>query len=449
MSGPSDRGRVFRYLGFDVDPGKRQLTCDYALDDRRFQETVLFPGGGDWDAPAVAEAARLVFLLAGISYYKTAAPPVIDLGDFAVTDIERDFLRSFYVDGLGEFAYRSDRLSWSDLHDLQITGPSADRTPVAYRPAPGRPLVPFGGGIDSITTVDLVASRTADAALFILNRPGDRFEAIERPAAITGLPVVRAERILDDQVLRSRELGFFNGHVPVTGILSSIAVMAAILDGRDAVVMSNEWSSSSPTVEVDGYAVNHQYSKSMSFETDLRRYLAGTIGEGLAYFSALRPFTELQIAQRFAQLTDYLGTFRSCNRAFHIDSALRLDYWCGECDKCCFIDLILAPFLGEPALRAIFHGREPLADPALTGKFETLAGQSLDTKPWECVGDVTECQAAVLLASERHDRTGNRILTTLAGRLRDLNIQPPIEELMSPVGTHFIPRRYATDDLLV
>jgi UDP-N-acetyl-alpha-D-muramoyl-L-alanyl-L-glutamate epimerase len=443
------RGQVFRYLGFTLDPAARQLTCDYAVDGRRFREKIVFPGGGDWAAPAVTEAARLVFLLAGVSYYKTAVPPVIDLGDHAVTDRERDFLRSFYIDGLGEFAYRSDRLGWSDLHDLRIVGPSAKRTPATYLPKEGRPLVPFGGGVDSITTVDLVAERATDTALFILNRPGDRFEAIERPAAITGLPIVRAERTLDDQVLRSRELGFFNGHIPVTGILSSIAVMAAVLEGRDAVVMSNEWSASSPTVVVDGYPINHQYSKSMAFETGLREYLAGAIGNRLAYFSALRPFTELRIARRFAQLPDYHGTFRSCNRAFHIDSARRLDYWCGECDKCCFIDLILAPFLDEPALRRIFHDREPLANPALLDKFDSLIGLSRDTKPWECVGDVTECQAATLLAAQRPDRAGNRLLAALAGKLREQGIAPPVDELMNPVGTHFIPRRYAADDLLV
>ena len=49
---------------------------------------------GDWDAPGVGQAARLVFLLAGVSYYKTAAPPVIDLGDTAVTATERGFLRA-------------------------------------------------------------------------------------------------------------------------------------------------------------------------------------------------------------------------------------------------------------------------------------------------------------------------------------------------------------------
>ena len=56
----------------------------------------------------------------------------------------------------------------------------------------------------------------------------------------------------------------------MTGILSAIAVLAAVARGRDAVVMSNEWSASEPTLVVDGRPVNHQYSKSGSFERGLR-----------------------------------------------------------------------------------------------------------------------------------------------------------------------------------
>ena len=87
------RGEVFTYVGFDLDPERNRVVCHYRLDDRDFREEVTFPGGGDWAHPAVAEAARLLFLLAGVSYYKAGAPPVIDLGTTAVTAAERAFLR--------------------------------------------------------------------------------------------------------------------------------------------------------------------------------------------------------------------------------------------------------------------------------------------------------------------------------------------------------------------
>jgi len=440
----------FRYDGYRLDPAQNVLTCHYSLGERRFAERAGFPGGGNWAAPQVAAAARLVFLLAGVSYYKTAAPGVIDLGDTAVTDAERAFLAGFYLDGLGEFGYRNGL----DLSGLRIEGPRLGRHPEqAGDTVPGgRPLVPFGGGIDSIVTAELVRQHTWPA-LFIVGRPADRFAAIEAPAAVTGLPIVRAEREIDPQLLRSAELGFLNGHVPVTGIISAIAVLAAALEGRDVVVMSNEWSASIPTLEDRGRAINHQYSKSAAFEAAFQSVLAQAGPRLPGYFSALRDRSELWVAQRFAGLTQYHSTFRSCNRAFHIDPARRLDHWCGQCDKCAFIDLILAPFLATASLAEIFDGREPLADPdphgELAGRFRTLLGTSPASKPFECVGEVSECRAAAVLAAARPDRAGNKLLQALTSELAGLPEPSPAADLLQPMGENFIPDAYAAEDRLV
>ena len=441
----------FLYKGFDLDPSRGLLTCRYEAGGREFAERAGFGPGGRWDAPGVRAAARLVFLLAGVSYYKTTAAPVIDLGETAVTSAERDFLRSFYLDGLGEFAFRNGL----DLSGLEIVGPVSDEPAQASWPAdggPGRPLVPFGGGIDSIVTVEMVRDR-ADAALFIMGRPNDRFAAIEAPAAVTGLPVVRAAREIDPLLLRSRELGFLNGHVPITGILSAIALMAAVLDGRDAVIMSNEWSASAPTLEANGKPVNHQYSKSAAFEAGFRDVVAAALGGSVDYFSALRPFSELWVARRFAALEQYHPVFRSCNRAFQIDKAKRLDHWCGRCDKCCFIDLILAPFLSPDQLGQVFGGREPLTDPehpdgSLAERFRTLLGTSSGARPFECVGDIDECRAALLLAARRPDRAGPGLLQTLAAELAGYPAPPDPAVLLAPIGAHFVPESYAPADLL-
>jgi UDP-N-acetyl-alpha-D-muramoyl-L-alanyl-L-glutamate epimerase len=443
---PEARARVFRYSGYDLHPEADLLACRYRLDDIEFREEITFPAGGDWAQPAVAEAARLVFLLAGVSYYKAGAPPVIDLGDTAVTDREREFLREFYVDGLGEYAYRGGL----DLTGIEIAGPRLERRArVAYDASAGRPLVPFGGGMDSLVTVELLRPRTDDAALFISNRPHDRFAAIEQAAGAVGWPVLRSERQFDEKLLRSKELGYLNGHVPITGILSAVAVLAAILDRRDAVVMSNEWSASSGTLKVDGRVLNHQYSKSEAFEEGLRDVLAGMFDRGPSYFSLLRPFSELWIARELHRHPRYLDHFRSCNEAFYADPALRLDRWCGTCEKCCFVDLILAPFVAEPDLRRVFNGNEPLADPDLLPTFRSLVDLVENSKPWECVGDVTECRVAVALAAGRADRAGSPVLATLAGELGPLASGPAPEELMRPMGRHFVEERYAPDALLV
>jgi UDP-N-acetyl-alpha-D-muramoyl-L-alanyl-L-glutamate epimerase len=450
LSQPLVRGRVFRYQGFAVDAERGVLGCRYVLDGREFTERITLPGqggkggkgaGARWHTEAAQAAARLVFLLAGISYYKTAAPPVIDFGETALTAAELAFLREFYLQGLGEFAYRNAL----DLTSLRFEAHSASGqsptgpTVVSER----RALVPFGGGIDSIVTVERVR-RLANVALFVVSRPADRFDAIERPAAVTGLPVIRAEREIDPQLLRSAELGFLNGHVPVTGILSAIAVLAAVLEDRDAVVMSNEWSASIPTLEYAGRPVNHQFSKSEQFEAAFRDVLAQSPARLPGYFSWLRDRTELWVGQEFATLEQYHASFRSCNKAFYTERARRLGHWCGQCDKCCFIDLILAPFLPAEALRRIFAVTgEPLDDPGLAPKFRALLGAG--AKPFECVGEVSECRAAVLLAARRADRSGAPLLQELAAEVAGWPDAPSAADaaaMLRPVGRNFIPPGY-------
>jgi len=224
--------------------------------------------------------------------------------------------------------------------------------------------------------------------------------------------------------------------------------VAAVLDRRDAVVLSNEWSASVPTVVTDELAVNHQWSKSEGFEQAFGDLVLSTLGPRISVFSYLRPRSELWVAQRFAGLTRYHRTFRSCNRAFHQDPAQRLDHWCGRCDKCCFVDLVLAPFIDRADLEAVFAGDEPLQNPGNEERFRTLLGLGPGVKPFECVGDTDECRAALVLTAQRQDRAGTKLVTRLRAELAD-NAPADPAALLQPRGTHRIPDRYAPTDLLV
>ena len=151
-------------------------------------------------------------------------------------------------------------------------------------------------------------------------------------------------------------------------------------------------------------------------------------------------------------LTQYHRTFRSCNRAFHIDPARRLDHWCGRCDKCGFIDLILAPFLhrGRPGADLRRPGAAGRPGPARwLARFRTLLGTSAASKPFECVGEVSECRAAAVLAAARPDRADSKLLQALAGELAGLPGLIPAAGLLEPLSEHFIPDAYAPDDRLV
>src|SRR5579859_8147929 len=129
---------VFRYREYLTDAEHGTLTCHYELDGREFSERVTLPGqegNPRWHTEAAQAAARLVFLLAGVSYYKTAAPPVIDLGPTALTEAEEAFLRDFYLHGLGEFAYHNSL----DLTSTEIQAPRAPTQEPAPPPATAQP----------------------------------------------------------------------------------------------------------------------------------------------------------------------------------------------------------------------------------------------------------------------------------------------------------------------
>ncbi len=436
----------FIYLDPVVDPTADRVELRYrheATDGATtdFAEIVHFPSGGDWSAVGVDGAIRLLHLVAAVSYYKAFAPPTIDLGPHGLAPSERRWLTSFFLDGLGEFAY----VNGFDLSDVQLVA--------ADEPEPGaapgrvgigrRPLMPFGGGLDSIVSLSLLPD-DADPTLFVVGRPGMAYAAIDTAASVTDLPMIRAERSLDPQVLRpTSTTGFLNGHVPITGVISAIGVLAAALGGHDALVMSNEWSASSGTLEVDGVMVNHQYSKSWAFESAFHDLVHRRVASDLHYFSILRPRTELWIAERFAALTSFHPVVHSCNRAFHADPARRLDHWCGECPKCAFIDLILSPVLSPDALGAIFDvAGEPLRRPEVAEEIRRLVGTSPLDKPFECVGDVAECRAALRLAAARPDRAADVLLHELAAELGPPDAADDPERLRGALGPDLVPEGY-------
>ena len=100
----------FRHDGYELTGNGRRLVCRYSLGDRSFTEEISFEPQAQAAAPdpeAADAVARIVYLLAGVSYFKTGAPGTVDLGPVATTADERRFLRRFYVEGLGEFAHRN------------------------------------------------------------------------------------------------------------------------------------------------------------------------------------------------------------------------------------------------------------------------------------------------------------------------------------------------------
>ncbi len=423
------RAELFSYTGLDVSTDT--LIATYDLDGRTFIETIVFEGVGPLDTPAVTAIAQLWYLLAGLSYYKAGAAKRINVGATPLGPKGRELLGAALRDGLGEFAFRNDL----PLSDVAIEGGA---TIDQFEPFvdPRRVLTPFGGGIDSVVTVTQLHDQV-DQALFVVSPSLGRFEALEQTAAVTGLEVIRAARTLDPQILEGNET-FFNGHVPVTAMVTLLAAVAALASGRGGVALSNEHSSSVANLRWNDADINHQWSKSWNAERLIAAAIAERVSEELVVASFLRDRSELWVAKMFSEEVRFHEVFRSCNRAFSQVSERRSAKWCGECDKCLFVNLVLAPFLSRSALRTIFSG-EPLSDPQRDAQLRTLVGIGHDHKPFECVGDPDESAVALHEVAAKEEWRDVPHLVELAQQVAP---DWDLVELLTPEGPSRVPAHW-------
>jgi hypothetical protein len=176
-------------------------------------------------------------------------------------------------------------------------------------------------------------------------------------------------------------------------------VLAALLQGVDQVVFSNEHSASYGSQIPGTGEVNHQWSKGWAFEQAFGRHVQAHVAADLQYYSLLRPMSELAVARQFAKSDFYDAHFSSCNRNFHILGERPVNRWCGVCPKCHFVFLALAPFMPKTRLVRIF-GRNLLDDVEQAGGFDALL-EFQDHKPFECVGEGRESRAAMATLAQR------------------------------------------------
>ena len=387
--------RRFRFVRHAYAEGVAELV--YAFDDgEELIERITFPAAPALPAgreAAFAAALQLLHLIVGVSYYKAGVPEQIVIeGDLPDQDTA-ELLDDLYLHGLAEFAYRNGL----DLRG-RIRFPHNGRR-AAVPPALGlasRTLVPLGGGKDSLVSVEAIRQIGVEASVvWVSHSP-----LIEACAERTGLPQLHLQRELAPGLFELNRLGGWNGHVPVTAINSAILLLAALIYDYDTIAFSNERSASAATLEYEGQAVNHQWSKGYAFEQGLQHWVRQHLAADLSYCSLLRPYAELAVTRAFARLgSAYFDVFSSCNRNFRILGPRPADRWCGQCPKCHFVFLALAPFMPKPRLLAIF-GRNLLDDESQTAGFDALL-EYHDHKPFECVGEGGEARAAMHALGQR------------------------------------------------
>ena len=440
--------RAFRFVdcGFYAATGEARLA--YAFDDGpALVETVRFPGAPfaltGARAGAVQRALRLLHLFAGISYYKAAVPPEIRIEGEGIDAATAALLTSLYENGLGEFAYRNGL----SLRGKIVFPANAPAVPTATEAGLRRhAIVAIGGGKDSLVSIEALRALGIDQTVsWVGSAP-----LIKACAERTGLPTLNITRTLSPLLFEYNKQGALNGHIPVTAVNSAILAVAALLQGDDQVVFSNERSASYGSLIPGTGEVNHQWSKGWAFEQAFAAHLRSHVAADLDYYSLLRPFSELAVARQFARLDRYDQHFSSCNRNFHLLGERPAQRWCGVCPKCHFVFLALAPFMPKPRLMGIF-GRNLLDEPEQAPGFDALL-EYRDHKPFECVGEGRESRAAMDALADspawREDALVKRYIREIRPQLSpdDRGLAPLLEAsddhgipagLWGPLRAHF------------
>ncbi|WP_282248132.1 UDP-N-acetyl-alpha-D-muramoyl-L-alanyl-L-glutamate epimerase [Stenotrophomonas sp. PS02300] len=426
----------FRFVrcDFAADTGVAQLV--YAFDNGpELVETVSIPGApfvlDGARAEAVQRALRLLHLFAGVSYYKAAVPEQVRIDSYSIDADTAALVETVYLNGLGEFAYRNG-LNLRGRFRLPVDGQAFNAPAVGLRE---HALVAIGGGKDSLVSIE--ALRTLGIAETVTWIGGSQL--IRACAERTGLPMLNIGRTLAPELFELNRQGAWNGHIPVTAVNSAIMVLAALLQGVDQVVFSNERSASYGSQIPGTGEVNHQWSKGWVFEQAFGEHLEKHVAADLHYYSLLRPLSELAVARQFARTDFYDAHFSSCNRNFHILGERPVNRWCGVCPKCHFVFLALAPFMPKTRLVRIF-GRNLLDDMEQAGGFDALL-EFQDHKPFECVGEGRESRAAMATLAARpewnEDALVKRFIQEIQPQLDGAELQ--IEPLLVLEGEHRIP----------
>ena len=397
---------VFLYKSYSIKENHDKIDLEYCFeipDLAEFHPKWSFPNPKKIKIENNLTFERLVFSLGmveAVSYWKSVCSPEFRIMCGELNAEQILWWKKLWYNGLGEFFFvneiETDIESFVTMHSL---GKFISSDETAGSPDDGC-LVPVGGGKDSALSVETLKNAGMNCKCYTINGRCSVTGTV-KAAGFSEDDLITVKRIFDRSLLNLNSKGYLNGHTPFSAIVAFSAEITAYLNGLKYVVLSNESSANESTVV--GQSVNHQYSKSLEFESDFHNYEQKYLNTGAYYFSFLRPLAEFQIAKMFVGHKKYLKIFRSCN----LGGKVSPDIWCSDCPKCLFVALILSPFVDNNELVEIF-GKNLLEEEGMLDYFIELIGQS-EHKPFECVGSIDEINLAVSLAIRNYEKNGTEL----------------------------------------
>ena len=398
---------VFRFLSYYFDRSTYTATFVYqGIDNIIFTEKIFFapkPGTNTssfnlLDDPGLTQlldqAMFLAFILIGTSYYKAHPTKNIRL-DRPLDDFQARFFSTVFQEGLSQYAFEN-RLTRDKLATFKPTPGFQNKPAVEYR---GQGVLALqSGGKDSLLVAELLNEHNINFVPWYISSSSDRSHPNVIDHLDDGFNHQKASvvyRQIDH--LHLQQTGGLNGHVPVTFIVESLALIQAILNNQNVILTSIGREGEEPHAMIGDLPVNHQWSKTWQAEQLMTEYIKRYLSPDLHLGSPIRHLSELRIADPFVQKCwqKYGYSFSSCNEANYKqnnqNSTLK---WCGHCAKCANSYLLFCPFIPPQFLQSLFGDKDLFLDQNLIQIFKGLLGVGGEMKPFECVGSVEELRSA-------------------------------------------------------
>lgn len=382
----------FIYEDFKVEEINNELVCTFYFNIPglvEFNPVMKFPiNRNDYDKELVNYLVFHIGLIELVSYFKCTCSFNVEIKAGYIDQDQINWFKKLYYYGLGEFMYVNNiDCKLEDLMSITCTSNRKFSFNTNYNGSGN--MLAIGGGKDSIVSLNLL--KGMDNLGVMINPKAPGIDACNK----AGINYYGITRILDRKIIDINNQGYLNGHTPFSSLVAFTTFLAAYLNNKKYIVLSNEGSANEPTVL--GTKINHQYSKTYEFECDFDSYTKKYFNIDIKYFSLLRPIKEIQIVYLFTKFREYFDIFKSCN----VGSKSIPWKWCCNCPKCLFVYIMLEAFLSKEEVIDIF-GSNVLDNKDLEKEFIELIGES-ETKPFECIGTIEEVRYAMNKIIEKDD----------------------------------------------
>lgn len=344
-----------------------------------------------------------------ISYYKLFPTKELIIESWYLDEEQIDFWKKFYLNWLWEFLIKNkidfdflfnfvNTKNVNNYHFLKIDN---------YNINSNKSLLLWWWGKDSIVSYSLLKNVYFD--IFVVGKL-DKIK--ENTINLTNKIPKIVNRKLSQNLFLLNEKWYFNWHVPITWIIAFLSLFYSYLYNYKYIILSNEKSSSEENIIWKSLKINHQYSKSSEFEIDFWNYIDKYLSKNIKYFSLLRWMYEYKIAEIFSKQDKFFYSFSSCNNNFKINKSEQKNNWCWNCEKCCFVFLILSNFIDIFKLEKIFW-KNLFLDNKLEEIFIDLIW-FWKNKPFECVWTYEESLLSIHNAIKKYNKNNFYILEKIS-----------------------------------